>query len=172
MRVLVSAVGTRRDVQPAAAVAVEARRLGQDVRLCVSPDFVDWVAELGFEATPVGVEMRYRPPGLGSPRRRLQNSCARCARRCLTSSPTSLTRWVLPQADVASSSAPAGISTPPPRSPKSTEFPTSRCRVISGRSADAVHTTDAVRHKWRNPVKHTGNSLGPHHLDGSSRRVA
>ena len=66
MRVLVSAVGTRGDVQPAVAVAVEVRRLGHDVRLCVSPNFMEWVAELGFEATPVGVEMRHRRSGPGS----------------------------------------------------------------------------------------------------------
>jgi vancomycin aglycone glucosyltransferase len=31
--------------------------------LCVSPNFMEWVAELGFEATPVGVEMRHRRSG-------------------------------------------------------------------------------------------------------------
>ena len=66
MRVLVSAVGTRGDVQPAVAVALEVRRLGHDVWLCVSPNFVEWVSGLGFEATPVGVEMRYRPSATGT----------------------------------------------------------------------------------------------------------
>jgi vancomycin aglycone glucosyltransferase len=66
MEVLVSAVGTRGDVQPAVAVALEVRRLGQGVRLCVSPNFVEWVSELGFKATPVGVEMRYRRSGAAS----------------------------------------------------------------------------------------------------------
>lgn len=66
MRVLVSAVGTRGDVQPAVAVAMEVRRLGHDVRLCVSPNFMEWVAALGFAATPVGVEMRQRRSGPGS----------------------------------------------------------------------------------------------------------
>lgn len=62
MRILISAVGTRGDIQPAVALAVELRRLGQDVRLCVPPNFIDWVTGLGFEATPVGVEMRARRP--------------------------------------------------------------------------------------------------------------
>jgi hypothetical protein len=67
MRVLVSAVGTRGDVHPAVAFALELRRLGHDVRLCVSPSFVEWVSGLGFaEATPVGVEMRYHPPATGT----------------------------------------------------------------------------------------------------------
>src|SRR3954451_14633041 len=55
-----SAVGTRGDVQPAVALALEVRGLGHDVRLCVSPNFVEWVAGWGFESTPVGVEMRQR----------------------------------------------------------------------------------------------------------------
>jgi vancomycin aglycone glucosyltransferase len=66
VRVLVSAVGTRGDVQPAVALALEVRELGHDVRLCVSPNFVDWVAGLGFEATPVGVEMRQRESARGT----------------------------------------------------------------------------------------------------------
>jgi vancomycin aglycone glucosyltransferase len=66
LRVLVSAVGTRGDVQPAVALALEVRGLGHDVRLCVSPNFVEWVAGLGFEATPVGVEMRHREPATGT----------------------------------------------------------------------------------------------------------
>ena len=67
MRVLVSAVGTRGDVQPAVAVALEAWALGHDVRLSVSPNFVKWVSQLGFEATPVGVEMRHRRSPGSSP---------------------------------------------------------------------------------------------------------
>lgn len=58
MRALLTAVGTRGDVQPALALAIELRRLGQDVRLCISPNFVDWATRLGFEAFPMGVEMR------------------------------------------------------------------------------------------------------------------
>jgi vancomycin aglycone glucosyltransferase len=66
MRVLVSAVGTRGDVHPAVAFALELRSLGHDVRVCVSPNFVEWVSGLGFEATPVGVEMRDRPSAAGT----------------------------------------------------------------------------------------------------------
>ncbi|MBV9948980.1 MAG: glycosyltransferase family 1 protein [Myxococcales bacterium] len=61
MRALLSSVGTRGDVQPVIALAVRLRALGHDVRLCVPPNFVEWVRGLGFEATPVGVEMRYPP---------------------------------------------------------------------------------------------------------------
>ena len=58
MRALVTAVGTRGDVQPALALALELRQLGHAVRLCISPNFVDWAKSLGLEAVPMGVEMR------------------------------------------------------------------------------------------------------------------
>jgi vancomycin aglycone glucosyltransferase len=58
MRVLLAAVGTRGDVQPALALALELRKLGHAVRLCISPNFVEWAIRLGFEAVPMGVEMR------------------------------------------------------------------------------------------------------------------
>ncbi|WP_437779313.1 glycosyltransferase [Sorangium sp. So ce1097] len=60
MRVLLTGVGTRGDVQPVVGLAVETRRRGHDVRLCVPPNFIDWVGGLGFAATPIGIAMR--PP--------------------------------------------------------------------------------------------------------------
>jgi len=45
-------------VQPALALALELRKLGHTVRLCISPNFVDWAKGLGLEAVPMGVEMR------------------------------------------------------------------------------------------------------------------
>jgi vancomycin aglycone glucosyltransferase len=68
LRALLVAVGTRGDVQPALALALELRRLGHAVRLCISPNFVDWAGSLGLEALPVGVEMRV--PARKSPARR------------------------------------------------------------------------------------------------------
>jgi vancomycin aglycone glucosyltransferase len=58
VRALIAAVGTRGDVQPALALALELRKLGHAVRLCISPNFVDWAKRLGLEAVPMGVEMR------------------------------------------------------------------------------------------------------------------
>src|SRR4029078_8013594 len=58
MRALLAAVGTRGDVQPAIALALELRKLGHAVRLCISPNFVEWARSLGLEAVPMGVEMR------------------------------------------------------------------------------------------------------------------
>lgn len=58
MRALLSAVGTRGDVQPIVALALAVRALGHDVRLAVPPNFVAWAHGFGLEAAPVGVEMR------------------------------------------------------------------------------------------------------------------
>lgn len=58
MRVLLSTIGSRGEVQPVMALASELRALGQDVRLCVPPDFRDWLAGLGFAVTPIGPELR------------------------------------------------------------------------------------------------------------------
>lgn len=63
MRVLLSTVGTRGDVQPVQALALEVRALGHEVRVAVPPNFQDWFARHGFEATPVGIEMRAPKPG-------------------------------------------------------------------------------------------------------------
>ncbi|MEV4508547.1 glycosyltransferase [Dactylosporangium sp. NPDC049525] len=63
MRVLVSSAGTRGDVQPVLALAVQVRGLGHEVRLCVPPNFLDWVGGHGFDAVPMGVPMRAPRPG-------------------------------------------------------------------------------------------------------------
>lgn len=58
MRVLLSTIGSRGDVQPLLALAMELRTLGQEVRLCVPPDFREWIEALGFSVTPIGPELR------------------------------------------------------------------------------------------------------------------
>lgn len=58
MRVLLSTIGSRGDVQPLAALAVQLRALGQEVRLCTPPDFREWLERLGFHVTPIGPELR------------------------------------------------------------------------------------------------------------------
>jgi vancomycin aglycone glucosyltransferase len=58
MRVLLSTIGSRGDVQPLVALALELRALGQDVRLCVPPDFRDWIAGVGLDVVPIGPELR------------------------------------------------------------------------------------------------------------------
>jgi vancomycin aglycone glucosyltransferase len=58
MRVLLSTIGSRGDVQPLVALATEltAHRVG--VQLCVPPDFCAWIEGLGFSVTPIGPELR------------------------------------------------------------------------------------------------------------------
>src|SRR4030095_10230936 len=58
MRVLLSTIGSRGDVQPLVALALELRGRGQEVRLCVPPDFRTWIEDLGLPATPIGPEVR------------------------------------------------------------------------------------------------------------------
>src|SRR4051812_6609146 len=78
MRVLLSTIGLRGDVQPLVALALQLRALDQEVRLCVPPDFRDWVGSLGIPVTPIGPELRKltacspptRPAPLSPERRR------------------------------------------------------------------------------------------------------
>lgn len=58
MRILLSTIGSRGDVQPLVALALALRDLGPEVRLCVPPDFRDWIAGLGFSVTPIGPELK------------------------------------------------------------------------------------------------------------------
>jgi vancomycin aglycone glucosyltransferase len=58
MRVLLSTIGSRGDVQPLVALALQLRTHGQDVRLCVPPDFQDWIDSLGIDTVPIGPELR------------------------------------------------------------------------------------------------------------------
>jgi len=58
MRVLLSTIGSRGDVQPLVALAAQLRVLGQEVRMCVPPDFGDWIERLGIPVVPIGPELR------------------------------------------------------------------------------------------------------------------
>src|SRR5258708_39497970 len=58
MRVLLSTIGSRGDVQPMVALALELRELGYEVRICAPPDFREWIGTLGIPFVPVGPEVR------------------------------------------------------------------------------------------------------------------
>ena len=58
MRVLLSTIGSRGDVQPLVALALHLKTRGQDVRLCVPPDFREWIEGFGIEVIPIGPEVR------------------------------------------------------------------------------------------------------------------
>jgi vancomycin aglycone glucosyltransferase len=58
MRVLLSTIGSRGDVQPLVALGKALTSLGQEVRLCVPPDFREWIEGLGMPVVPIGPELR------------------------------------------------------------------------------------------------------------------
>jgi vancomycin aglycone glucosyltransferase len=77
MRVLLSTIGSRGDVQPLVALGLQLTELGQEVRMCVPPDFKEWIEGLGLAVTPIGPELRWTgktsaAPGAISPERRRQ----------------------------------------------------------------------------------------------------
>jgi len=58
MRVLLSTIGSRGDVQPVVALAVQLRERGQEARVCAPPDFREWVEGFGIPFVPIGPEVR------------------------------------------------------------------------------------------------------------------
>ncbi len=60
MRVLLSSIGSRGDVQPILALAIELRTLGHDPVLLVSPNFRSWVESFGIGCLAIGPDVRQR----------------------------------------------------------------------------------------------------------------
>jgi vancomycin aglycone glucosyltransferase len=58
MRVLLSTIGSRGDVQPLVALAMQLRERDQEVRVCAPPDFRDWIESFGIPFVPLGPEVR------------------------------------------------------------------------------------------------------------------
>ena len=58
MRVMLSTIGSRGDVQPLVALASHLRGLGHEARVCVPPDFREWIEGLGIPVIPIGPEVR------------------------------------------------------------------------------------------------------------------
>jgi len=58
MRVLLSTIGSRGDVQLVVALAVKLKELGQEARICAPPDFRESIETLGISFVPVGPEVR------------------------------------------------------------------------------------------------------------------
>lgn len=69
MRVLLSTYGTRGDVEPLVALAVELRALGAEVRMCTPPDeeFARRLAGLDIDSVPVGPPIRALMSGTAPP---------------------------------------------------------------------------------------------------------
>jgi vancomycin aglycone glucosyltransferase len=58
MRVLLTAYGSRGDVEPLMALASELRDLGGEVRMCTPPDFAELFDSAGLPLTPIGEPVR------------------------------------------------------------------------------------------------------------------
>jgi len=58
MRILLSTIGSRGDVQPLVAFGSQLVELEQEGHMCVPPDFRDWIEALGMTVTPIGPEVR------------------------------------------------------------------------------------------------------------------
>ncbi|WP_240197069.1 glycosyltransferase [Nonomuraea lactucae] len=74
MRVLLSTIGSRGDVQPLLALALELRALGHEPRVCAPPDFHSLIDGHGLPFVPLGPgvrstakSVRPAPPGEPSP---------------------------------------------------------------------------------------------------------
>lgn len=58
LRVLLSSVGSRGDVQPLIALALELRARGHDAKVCVAPNFKEWVESFGLECLSMGPDLK------------------------------------------------------------------------------------------------------------------
>ena len=58
MRFLLSAIGSRGDVQPLLALAVELKSLGHESHIAVPPNFGEWIQSYGVACIPVGPDVR------------------------------------------------------------------------------------------------------------------
>jgi vancomycin aglycone glucosyltransferase len=58
MRVLLSTWGSRGDVEPMAALAVQLQALGAEARMCAPPDFEELLARVGVPLIPLGRSVR------------------------------------------------------------------------------------------------------------------
>ena len=64
MQVLLSSIGSRGDVQPIVALGLELQALGHRARLCVAPNFKEWIESYGLECTPIGPDLKKMTGGM------------------------------------------------------------------------------------------------------------
>jgi len=64
MQVLLSSIGSRGDVQPIVALGLELQALGHRARLCVAPNFKEWIESYGLECTPIGPDLKKMTGGI------------------------------------------------------------------------------------------------------------
>lgn len=57
MKLLLSSIGSRGDVQPLLALALELRALGHTPVVCVAPNFQSWIESFGIDFVPIGPDL-------------------------------------------------------------------------------------------------------------------
>lgn len=57
MQVLLASIGSRGDVQPLIALGLELRASGHRSRLCVAPNFREWIESYGLECVAIGPDL-------------------------------------------------------------------------------------------------------------------
>src|SRR4051794_15984349 len=70
MRILISSIGSRGDVQPILGLALELRALGHMATLCVPPNFKPWVESHGIACVPLGPDVKQFMRQNAGPRKR------------------------------------------------------------------------------------------------------
>ena len=58
MKILLSSIGSRGDVQPILALALELKKLGHEASLCVAPNFKEWIESFGVACIPIGPDLQ------------------------------------------------------------------------------------------------------------------
>jgi UDP:flavonoid glycosyltransferase YjiC (YdhE family) len=75
MKISISSIGTRGEVQPILALALELQSLGHSAVLCVAPNFKHWVESFGVACVPVGPDLKTkRKPSRGEMRKLVAQS--------------------------------------------------------------------------------------------------
>ncbi len=57
MKILLSSIGSRGDVQPKLALAVELKAMGHQPVICAAPNFQAWVQSFGIDFVPIGPDL-------------------------------------------------------------------------------------------------------------------
>src|SRR5689334_7961490 len=57
-KIFLSSIGSRGDVQPLLALALQLKAGGHDAILCVAPDFKSWIESFGFTCVSIGPSLK------------------------------------------------------------------------------------------------------------------
>ena len=177
MRVLLSTVGSRGDVQPMVALASHLREVGHDARLCAPPGFdAHLTSGLRLDYFPVGHDLRLGPaPGTEAVQRRQSAAISPCCVSAATDCAVIVGCAAMQIATRSIAEMPISLTFTPPtppspfrrihHSPPPVGGPPRSAGVISAR---AQWDLDA---QWWNEIWGPGSTLhAPHRACGRGRR--